>query len=67
MPKALCLISLVASALVVIAFLADAVFGMMGNVALAPFGAASLMMDIVYVLIGSIMIFMSFKTFKEMR
>ncbi len=36
MPKALCLISLVASALVVIAFLADAVFGMMGNVARSP-------------------------------
>lgn len=67
MPKALCLISLVASAFIVIAFLADFVFGMMGNVALAPFGAASMMMDIVYIVLGSIMIFMSFKTFRELR
>lgn len=67
MPKALCLISLVASAFIVIAFLADAVFGMMGNVSLAPFGAANIMMDVVYVILGGIMVFMSFKTFREQR
>jgi uncharacterized membrane protein YuzA (DUF378 family) len=67
MPKALCLISLVASALVVLAFLADAVFGFMGNTALAPFGAANMVMDIVFVIVGGIMVFMSFKTFREQR
>ena len=67
MPKALCLISLVASALILLVFLADFAFGMMGNVSLAPFGAANMMMDIVYIILGGIMIFMSLKTFKELR
>lgn len=67
MPKALCLISLVASAFIIIAFLADAVFGMMGNVSLAPFGAANITMDVVFVILGVILAFMSFKTFRELR
>jgi uncharacterized membrane protein len=57
----------VASILVAVAFLADAVFGFLGNTALAPFGAANLLMDIVYVIMGGILAFMSFKTWKEQR
>lgn len=67
MPKALCLISLVASTLVAVAFLADAVLGFLGNTGLAPFGAANMLMDIVYMILGGILAFMSFKTWKEQR
>lgn len=67
MPKALCLISLVASILIVVAFLADAALGMMGNNGIAPFGAANLMMDIVFIIVGAIMIYLSFSTYREQR
>ena len=67
MPKALCLISLVASILIVVVFLADAIFSLMGNDSFAPFGAANLTMDIVYVIVGGIMIYMSLMTYREQR
>jgi ABC-type nickel/cobalt efflux system permease component RcnA len=67
MPKALCLSSLVASILVVVLFLADAVLGLLGMQDLAPMRAANLMMDIAFILVGSAMIFMSWRTFREQR
>lgn len=67
MPKALCLISLVASILVVVLFLADAVMGMAGMGDIAPLRSASLTMDIVFLVLGSVLIFMSWTTFKEQR
>ena len=67
MPKALCLISLVASILVVALFLADAAMGMLGMGDNAPLRSASLMMDLVFVALGGTMIFMSWKTYREQR
>lgn len=67
MPKALCLISLVASILIVVLFLADAAMGMFGMTDLAPLRAANLTMDIVFVILGSGMIYMSWSTYREQR
>jgi hypothetical protein len=67
MPKALCLISLVASILVVVLFLADAVLGMAGMSEIAPLGSASLMMDIAFVIFGAAMIYLSYSTYREQR
>lgn len=67
MPKALCLISLVASILIVVLFLADAAMGMFGMEDIAPLRAASLSMDIVFVILGSVMIYLSWSTFREQR
>ena len=67
MPKALCLISLAVSILVVVLFLEDLAMSLLGMTGLAIFGGASLLMDVVYLLIGAAMIFMSWKTFREQR
>jgi len=67
MPKALCLISLVASILIVVLFLADAIMGMVGAADVAPLRSANLTMDIVFVVLGSALIFMSWTTYREQR
>lgn len=67
MPKALCLISLVASILVAVLFLADAAMGMIGMAEIAPLRGANLMMDIAFVLLGAAMIYMSWQTYREQR
>lgn len=67
MPKALCLISLVASILIVVLFLADAAMGMFGMQEAAPLKAASMMMDLTFVFVGAIMIYMSWLTYREQR
>jgi len=67
MPKALCLISLVASILIVVLFLADAGLGMMGMVDMAPLRSANLTMDIVFVVMAGIMIYLSWSTYREQR
>ena len=67
MPKALCLISLVASILIVVLFFADAAMGMLGMGAVAPLGSANLVMDIVFVILGGAMIYMSWSTYREQR
>ncbi|MEE2937107.1 MAG: hypothetical protein VYA84_14070 [Planctomycetota bacterium] len=67
MPKALCLISLVASILIVVLFFADAAMGMLGMGAVAPLGSANLVMDIVFVILGGAMIYMSWATYREQR
>ncbi|MFK8113544.1 MAG: hypothetical protein AB8B91_15165 [Rubripirellula sp.] len=67
MPKALCLISLVASILIAVLFLADAVMGMMEMTDVAPMGGANMMMDIVFIILAAIMIFLSWTTYREQR
>ena len=67
MPKALCLISLVASILIVVLFLADAAMGMFGMATIAPLRYANPMMDIAFIILGSAMIYMSWSTFREQR
>ena len=67
MPKALCLISLVASILVVVFFLADFALGMMGQLGIAPLRYASPLMDLTFIILGGILIFMSWTTFREQR
>ena len=67
MPKALCLISLVASILVLVLFGADAAMGLFGMKDMAPLGAASLMMDIAFAIFSGAMIFLSWTTYREQR
>jgi len=67
MPKALCLISLVASILIVVLFLEDAVTGMLGMNGLAIFGGARIMMDIVFAVVAGLLIYMSWTTYREQR
>ena len=67
MPKALCLISLVASILIVVLFLADAALGFLGMPEMAPLRGANLTMDIVFVVLGGAMIYMSWSTYREQR
>ena len=66
MPKALCLISLVASILIVVLFLADAALGIAG-VEIAPLGYAKPMMNIVFIILGAAMIYLSWTTYREQR
>ncbi|TWU33389.1 hypothetical protein [Novipirellula artificiosorum] len=67
MPKALCLISLVASILILVLFLADAAMGLLGMQDIAPLRSASLLMDITFVVIGAIMVWLSWSTYREQR
>jgi len=67
MPKALCLISLVASILILVLFLADAAMGMFGMQDIAPLRGANLVMDIAFVILGGAMIYMSWSTYREQR
>lgn len=67
MPKALCLTSLVVAVIIVVLFLADAVMGLMGMAAMAPLRSANLMMDITFIILGSVLAYMSFVTWREQR
>ena len=67
MPKALCLTSLVVAVIIVVLFLADAVMGFMGMATMAPLRSANMMMDIVFIVTGSILAYMSFATWREQR
>ncbi len=67
MPKALCLISLVASILIVVLFLADAAMGMAGMVNIAPLGYTKPLMNIAFIVLGAAMIYLSWATYREQR
>ena len=67
MPKALCLISLLASILVVVLFLADMALGLLGMQDLAPLRPANTLMDVVFIVAGAALIFMSWTTYREQR
>ena len=67
MPKALCLLSLVASILIVVLFLADFAMGMLGWEDVAPLKSASKLMDLTFMILGGVMIYLSWSTFREQR
>ncbi|MGC6441932.1 MAG: hypothetical protein ACON4H_04655 [Rubripirellula sp.] len=67
MPKALCLISLVASILIVVLFLLDAVAGMLGMTDFAPMLSANMTMDIVFIIMAGAMSYLSWSTYREQR
>jgi len=67
MPKALCLTSLVVAVVIVVLFLADAVMGLMGMANMAPLRSANMMMDITFIVTGTILAYMSFATWREQR
>ncbi|PAY17036.1 hypothetical protein CKO51_23685 [Rhodopirellula sp. SM50] len=67
MPKALCLFSLVASILVVSLFVLDAVALLSGQNSLAILGGASLMMDLTFAILGGVLIYLSWSTYREQR
>jgi hypothetical protein len=67
MPKALSLISLVIAVIIVVLFLTDAAMGMLGMQTSAPLRGASLLMDLVFILAGAALIFMSWSTWRELR
>ena len=67
MPKALCLFSLVASILVVSLFVLDAIAELSGQGSLAILGGASLLMDITFAILGGILIYLSWSTYREQR
>jgi hypothetical protein len=67
MPKALCLTSLVVAIIIVVLFLADAVMGFMGMATMAPLRSANLLMDLTFIILGSVLAYMSFVTWREQR
>lgn len=66
MPKALCLIGLVFSALVFLIFLLDLVLGMMGST-LAPLMLSSWLMDILFLIASSALAYASWSAYREQR
>ncbi|WP_182871241.1 hypothetical protein [Stieleria mannarensis] len=67
MPKALCLFSLVASILVVSLFIEDAAASLAGQSSLAVLGGASLMMDLTFAILGCVLAYLSWSTYREQR
>jgi len=67
MPKALCLLSLVASILLLVLFAADMVMMFAGMEDSAPLGAASMMMDVAFLVFAGLLAFLSFTTYREQR
>lgn len=65
MPKALCLISLVVAVLIILFFLADLGMSMAGNTDLAPLEGVSMLLDITFLVLGTILAVLSWLTFKE--
>jgi hypothetical protein len=67
MPKVFCLIGLGVSALILVIFLADLLFGLLGMKNLAPFYMASMLMDIIFIVSALGMAFLSWQTFREQK
>lgn len=67
MPKALCLTGLVVAILVLLIFLCDLLFGMLGMLSLAPFKLSSVMMDIIFILCSAGLAFLSWTSFRELK
>lgn len=66
MPKALCLIGLVFSILVALFFLLDLVLGMLGSES-APLRAASVVMDVIFIVAGGGLAYASWITYREQK
>lgn len=67
MPKVFCFIGLGASALILVIFLADLLFGLLGMKNLAPFYMASMLMDIIFIISASGLAFLSWQTLREVK
>jgi hypothetical protein len=67
MPKALCLTGLVVAILVLLIFLSDLLFGMLGMLSLAPFKLSSVLMDIIFVVCSAGLAFLSWTSFRELK
>lgn len=67
MPKALCLIGLVIASLVFLIFLMDLVLGLSGLKNMAPFHAASTLMDIIFMLASGGVTYVAWMTFREQK
>ena len=65
MPKALCLTSLAVAMLIVVLFLSDLVLGLAGMQEMAPLRGASLLMDVVFVIVAGVVAYMSWMTFRQ--
>jgi hypothetical protein len=66
MPKALCLIGLVFSALVFLIFLLDLVLGMSGS-SLAPLMLASWVMDVLFMIASAALGYAAWTAYRELR
>lgn len=67
MPKALCLLSLVASILVLVLFGSELVLGLAGMQDTAILGATSGLMNFAFVIFGALLAYLSFSTYREQR
>jgi hypothetical protein len=67
MPKALCLFSLVASILVVSLFVLDAIAYFTGQTSFAVLGGASPLMDLTFAVLGGVLAYLSWTTYREQR
>lgn len=60
MPKFLCVFGMIVAAVMLLLFALDAAIGV-------PFGKASMLMDIGFVIVAAILGYLSFTTFREQR
>ena len=67
MPKALCLLSLVASILVLVLFGSELILGLAGMADTAILGATSTLMNFAFVIFGGVLAYLSFTTYREQR
>lgn len=67
MPKALCLLSLVASILLLVLFGSEMVLGFAGMSDTAILGATSMLMNIAFVVFACILAYLSYTTYREQR
>ncbi len=67
MPRVFCLAGLVVAGLVVLLFLMDLIFGLIGLTYLAPFKLANVTMDIVFLICAGILAFLSWSSLRELK
>ncbi len=67
MPKALCLLSLVASILLLVLFGADLIMGVAGMQDAAPMQGTSILMDLTFLIFAGGLGYMSYSTYREQR
>jgi len=67
MPKALCLLSLVASILLLVLFGADLMMGFAGLADAAPMQATSMLMDVAFLVFAGGLAYLSYATYREQR
>lgn len=65
MQKGLCIIALSIAVVIFILFAADLILGLSNQVSLAPFKYASMVTDLVFMVVSGILAAMSWVTFRE--